>query len=350
MQMPKILDCTLRDGSYAIRFQFTAEDTSLIAAALDEAGIPFIEVGHGVGLGASERGFEVAAEQDEVYMQAAANSVRHNRWGMFCIPGIARLEHVELAASYKMDFIRIGSNLADVESTRPYIECAKKHGMYVAANFMKSYSSPPEVFLEKVRLSVSYGADLVYLVDSAGGMLPEEIRHYITTVKDALPQVGLGFHGHNNLGLGVANALVANELGVEVVDASLQGIGRGGGNTCLEQYVCALQRSGLPTKLDPVYLMTIARKYVAPKMSHPGPLSLDVVSGLALFHSSYMPIIEKYALRYRVDPHKLIIAVCEKNRTSAPEALVEEEARHLAEAGIRSNGLQFAPYYGQEQD
>jgi 4-hydroxy 2-oxovalerate aldolase/long-chain acyl-CoA synthetase len=74
-----LLDTTLRDGSYSINFQFTASDTSLIASGLEQAGLKFIEIGHGIGLRASESGRGTAAELDEDYLRAAAESVRKAR-------------------------------------------------------------------------------------------------------------------------------------------------------------------------------------------------------------------------------------------------------------------------------
>src|SRR5581483_651138 len=138
---PKILECTLRDGSYVIDFQFNADDTLRIARRLDAIGFPFIEVGHGIGLGASERGMGSAAATDEEYMIAAQQAVTRGKWGMFCIPGIAQVSHVELAARYGMGFIRVGSDVANVEESKPFIEMGRKKGMFVFANLMKSYVS-----------------------------------------------------------------------------------------------------------------------------------------------------------------------------------------------------------------
>ena len=98
MATPEILDCTLRDGSYANNFSFTSADTAVICRRLEKAGIKLIEVGHGVGLNASNVGHGRATQTDEEYMEAAAGAVKDARWGMFCIPGIARLEDVDLAA------------------------------------------------------------------------------------------------------------------------------------------------------------------------------------------------------------------------------------------------------------
>ncbi len=351
MNKPRILECTLRDGSYAINFQFTKEDTITIASALEELGFDMIEIGHGVGLGASENGKGVAAETDEVYLQAGAEAIKNADWGMFCIPGIAELRHIDMAAEYGMKFIRIGTNISDYEDSKPFIEKAKKHNMFVCSNFMKSYASKPEVFAKNASEVKKYGSDLIYIVDSAGGMLPEEVEKYILAVKDNTDSLRLGFHGHNNLGLGIANALVATELGVDVIDTSLQGFGRSAGNTSTEQFLSILMRKGIDMDIDPISVMSVSEKYIYPIIQKKGLNSVDMISGLALFHSSYLPIIEEYALKYRIDPLKLIVAVSEKNKVEAKPELVEEIAMKLSDQGAHGSWKPlYSHYIGGEQD
>src|SRR5437870_1510029 len=142
MTSGQVVEATLPDGSYAINFSFTTADTAAIASGLEAVGFRWIEVGHGVGLGAGERGYGAAAASDEEYMQAASEALKRARWGMFCIPGIARLEDVDLAARYGMGFIRVGTNVTEVRDSEPFIRRAKEHGLYVAANYMKSYALP----------------------------------------------------------------------------------------------------------------------------------------------------------------------------------------------------------------
>jgi 4-hydroxy-2-oxovalerate aldolase len=345
----KILECTLRDGSYAVNFQFTARDTSVICESLDRLGFELIEVGHGVGLGASEKGYGVAVETDEAYLKAAAESVRRAKFGMFCIPGIATVEHIDLAASHGMGFVRIGTNVTEVEQSKPFIERAKKHGMMACANFMKSYALSPAEFAEKVKLSASYGADVVYLVDSAGGMLPEHVASYVTAVK-SVSDVRMGFHGHDNLGLAVANSLRAVECGAEIVDTSLQGLGRSAGNAPTELMVAALQRAGRALAIDPIELMDVGEAYIKPLIRRQGLSSIDVVSGLAQFHSSYMNVISRAASQFRVDPRRLIMGVCERDKVNAPEALVEEVARSLKkDNNLIPSRFALHNYHGDEQ-
>jgi isopropylmalate/homocitrate/citramalate synthase len=162
MLPPKILDTTLRDGSYAINFQFTALDTGIIAAQLEDVGFELIEIGHGVGLGASRAGHGVAAETDEKYLEAGAAAVKQAKWGMFCIPGVATLDDLDIAAQFGMKLVRIGTDVSDVPGSQRFVERAKHHGMFVCANYMKSYAAEPAEFARQARLSQKYGVDVVY--------------------------------------------------------------------------------------------------------------------------------------------------------------------------------------------
>lgn len=346
---PKILDCTLRDGSYAIDFQFTAAETENIARALDEAAFPYIEVGHGVGLGASEQGKNIAAATDLEYMQAAAKAVRRGKWGMFCIPGIACLDHLREAADQGMDFVRIGTNVSEVDSSAPFIALARELGIEVYANFMKSYVLSPEEFGRLAARSAGYGAEMVYLVDSAGGMLPNEVRAYVRATRQEAPDVALGFHGHNNLDLAVANSLVCAEEGVAMVDTSLQGFGRSSGNASAEQFLCTLVRSGYEVDIDPVKIMHLGEILIRPRIERRGLCSLDVAAGLAQFHSSYMPAVLSAAKRYRVDPRMLIIELCRHDKVNAPKDLIESIAADLESDHFTPGLLPWSSYYGEEQ-
>ena len=349
----KILECTLRDGSYVVDFGFTANDTLLISAALQDVGFDLIETGHGIGLGATEKGMGVAAATDEAYMKATSEAVDKAKWGMFGIPGIATLDHVKMGADYGMDFIRIGTNIDEIDQGRPFVDEAKKHGMSVCCNFMKSYAKSPAFFAKLAKQAEDFGADAVYLVDSAGGMLGEHIAEYIDAAMAEI-SIPLGYHGHNNLGLANANALVACDKGATIIDTSLQGFGRSSGNVITEQFICALQRKGIDLGIDPIAVMDIGEKYICPLIPPGGLSTLDMVSGLAQFHSSYIGVIREFSSKYGVDPRRLIMAVCKENIMDAPRDLVEAKAKDLAEQGLTTEAttsrFHFERYHGNEQE
>lgn len=351
MHKLNILETTLRDGSYAINFRFTANDTAIIASHLENAGFEWIEIGHGVGMHASESGYGKAIEKDESYLKSVARVIKRAKWGMFCIPGIARLHDIDLAAHYGMKFIRIGTNVTEVEESRPFIELAKKHGMYVFSNFMKSYVLKPADFAEKALLSQKYGTDVVYIVDSAGSMMPEEMESYFNAVHD-VSDIPLGFHGHNNLGMSVSNSLKAAELGALFIDTSLQGLGRSAGNTPTEIFLMVLKRKGIRSSVKcALNVMDIGEEYIKPLIRSCGLNSLDIVSGYAQFHSSYMGTIHRFASKYNVDPRKLIIRVCDIDKVNASSALVESIAQQIKVESkeMVTSRFHFDKYFGNEQ-
>ncbi|KAF5033810.1 4-hydroxy-2-oxovalerate aldolase [anaerobic digester metagenome] len=347
----ELLETTLRDGSYAIDFKFTAQDTGLIASELERCGFRLIEIGHGVGMGATARGKGDAAETDEDYLKAAAENLRTAKFGMFCIPGIATLDDVDMACANGAGFLRIGTNANEAEAARPFIERAKKQGLLVAANLMKSYTMSPELFAQKAKCCEEYGADILYVVDSAGGMLPRDLERYFLAAKEQLG-IPLGFHGHNNLGLAVAHSLQALELGAEIVDCSLQGLGRSAGNAATETLVAVLERMGRNPGIDLLRVLDVGERYIQPLMRGRGVSSLDTVMGFAQFHSSYMGMIRKYAGKYRIDPRRLIIETCKVDRVNAPAELLDRLARALVDTMPRdavTARFGLADYHGDEQ-
>ncbi len=337
----KILETTLRDGSYAVDFKFTPKDTATIASALEQIGFDLIEVGHGLGLHALEMGKGEAAAKDVEYL-AAASVLKKAKFGMFCIPGIARLEDIDIAAEYGMHFIRIGTNINELEGTSRYFERAKKHDMYVSSNLMKSYAVSAKDFGKYTKLAQSYGADIAVLVDSAGGLFPKDIEDYFNYSKEECG-IQLGFHGHNNLGLAIANTLKAVELGAAIIDTSLKGIGRSAGNAATEMMVIILKKLGYKLAIDEYAAMDLAEKYISPLIHSIENTPISITTGYAQFHSSFMDTILKYAEKYRIDPRELIVKLTEKDKVHAPESLVEQLSLGILKEKERTTSRQINP-------
>lgn len=327
--IPEILEVTLRDGSYLIDFQFTAEDTANIASALEAIGFRWIEVGHGLGLNASQAGKGLAAATDEEYMEAAAQSLRTAKWGAFFIPGIGREEDLRLAARYGMSFVRIGTNVTEAVQAEPYIALAKELGLIVSYNAMKSYAVSPQEFGTIVGKVHSWGADIACLVDSAGSMDPDSVAAYMRAAK-AESTCYLGYHGHDNLSLAMANTLRAIEEGAVLVDSSLQGMGRSAGNCVTEVLVAILQRRGLMSHIDLKAAMDVGQGLIQPLLGKRGIDPMAVTSGVAKFHSSFTDKVQRYARKHQIDVRDLIVRLCEEDQVSAPDELLERLSHELA--------------------
>ncbi len=344
----KIMDVTLRDGSYAINFQYSEYDTENICTKLYEAGMEYIEIGHGVGLDGSSTQNGIALCSDEEYLAAAKRSVPDAKYGMFCIPTYAKLDSLDKLKEYGASFVRVGSNVTEVESTQKYIAKAKALGLEVMANYMKSYVVSPDEFAENVRKSESYGADVVYIVDSAGSMGRREIESYFEAVKK-VSNIKIGFHGHNNLGLAVANSLYALELGFDMVDASLLGMGRSAGNAATELLLGNLMREGEGKQYDLKKLLDCAEKYVRPLWKHKAN-ALDLYCGIAQFHTSYIKYIQKYATKYHVNPLDLILKYSEYDKVNMDENKLCEIATGMEkDENCNMTEFGFNEYIGSEQ-
>lgn len=306
----RILDTTIRDGSYAVNFKYTCTDVRNIVSKVAKLGIDFIEIGHGMGLNASSPDRGESLYTDVEYIDAAKTTCASSLLGVFCIPGIARLTDIDVAQKHGIDFIRIGVTATDTCKAIPYIRRAKEIGLLVMVNFMKSYAISEELFSRSCIQVCQEGADYVYLVDSAGCMLPEDIERFYSAVKCDCPQAKLGFHGHNNLGLGVANALKCVDLGFEIVDCSFQGLGRSLGNVPTEQFVMATAKKYQSDIFGIDIPRLLEYGYVVLKDIIDGPLinPLELMCGYTGFHSSFLKEIYRCCRDFNVDPLRLIMA------------------------------------------
>lgn len=316
-----VLDVTLRDGSYVIDFQFTEQDTAIICSMLESVGIKWIEIGHGVGLNGSNKGYGVAACTDEEYIIAAAENIKEAKWGTFFIPGIGTFDDIKMAASYNMSFIRIGTNITDFKKAIPYIEYAKSLGLFVAYNGMKSYAVSPNEFANIAKEANTCGTDMVCLVDSAGGLFPNDVEQYFKQTQEKT-DIKIGFHGHDNLSLVMANTLKAIECGAYMIDTSIQGMGRSAGNARTEVLFAILKQKGLFKEVDLNRLIDIGQNFINPLIKNKGADPLAIISGYAMFHSSFTPKVNKYATDYNIDIRDLIIRLCEEDKVDAPDDLL----------------------------
>lgn len=238
---PIVLDTTVRDGSYAVNFQYTDDDVRRIVGDLDAAGIPYIEIGHGVTIGAAAAQGP-AAHTDEEYFRAARSVVRNARLGAVIVPALARIETVDLAGDY-LDFLRICVIATEFELVMPFVERAQSKGLEVSIQLVKSHLFEPDVLAAAGKRARDVGVRIVYVVDTTGTFLPEDARRYVEALRGA-SDVSVGFHGHNNLAMAVANTLEAFDAGADFLDGTLMGFGRGAGNCQIECLVARCSGAG----------------------------------------------------------------------------------------------------------
>lgn len=326
-----LLDCTLRDGSYAVNFQFTRRDTARLCATLEQAGLRWIEIGHGMGLGASSPKNGVAFETDEDYMSAAAENTKEAKWGAFFIPGIGTADDIRKALDYGIGFLRIGSEVETFERMRPFAEQVKAAGLPVCANFMKTYAaSSKEVARATAEIDKWGIMDAIYVVDSAGCMMPEDVREYVDAMKQVTSSA-IGFHGHNNLDLANANCLVAREAGAVYIDSSIRGMGRSAGNAQTEVLAYLFKKRGFDVNVDSFALFEAGEKIIQRLNIQPQGLPpLDIVIGMARFHTSHMPRFKRAAEEHEIDLRRLILEVSAVDCVQPSDVLIQSVAKDLA--------------------
>lgn len=337
-----LLETTLRDGNYVVDFRFTACDVAWLARELERCGIRMIEIGHGLGLGASAA-FRPAAASDEAYIRAARGALTEARFGMFAIPGVATVDHIAMAADLGMDFVRIGANVDKVATMEPLIAEARRRGLFICTNFMKSYCLPPEAFARIGKQAEEFGSQMNYVVDSAGGMLPDDVRRYFEALS-AATSIPTGFHGHDNVRLAMANSLVAVECGARYVDTTLFGIGRGSGNAATELMAALLkQRYGLLEGVDEMRLLKLAEREAAPLLHARHQETMSMALGLAQVHSMYLERILERAKAEGVDPLLLAREVGRIDRLDCSDNVLEQAAEAArgatADMGLPEGGL-----------
>jgi len=342
----KIMDVTLRDGSYANHFQFSLAQQKVITTNLEELGFEFIEVGHGMGLNASSPKNGIALHTDEEYLGMAQKTLKKAQYGIFCIPGIAQLDSIDMACDLGASFIRVGTNITEVDNSEPFIRKAKDLGLTVMANYMKVYAETPEYVVRQAQKSESFGADYVYVVDSAGCMLPEEIEKMYSSIRSKT-KAKIGFHGHDNLGLAMTNALKAAELGFDIVDCTLQGMGRSAGNTPTELFAICAEKLGYNIHVDVPGILNLSKKYIYPMIHKYN--NIDVMCGVVGMHTGFLGAISKISGKYGVDPMTLMAEYSKYSKVKMDIDKLEEIAAKLPEDIDSYSTADFNGYFGYGQ-
>ena len=340
-----ILDTTIRDGSYAVDFKFSLKDVKDLVTKSERIGTKYIEIGHGQGLNASSAKYGYSLHSDIEYIEAAKQYSNKAFIGMFCIPGIARLEDINNAAYHGLDFVRIGINASDYRESAPYIETALNSNLEVFLNLMKTYTVSSNDFAEAAEFAQDSGVNTIYIVDSAGCMSEDDISRYIDAARDR-SSVAIGFHGHNNLGLAVSNTVYCViEKDIDYIDVSFQGLGRSVGNASYEQVVMALQKRGYDLDYDIPRLLEYGYSGLRNIVNKPLVNPLDYMCGYAGFHSSYLRDIYKCCNEKCVDPLRLILAYSDENRSTMDYERLCRVAESLPK-DMDDNPYSFADFFG----
>jgi 4-hydroxy-2-oxovalerate/4-hydroxy-2-oxohexanoate aldolase len=325
-------DMTLRDGMHPKRHQMTLEQMKSIACGLDAAGVPLIEVTHGDGLGGSSVNYGFPAHSDEEYLSTVIPLMQQAKVSALLLPGIGTVDHLKMAHELGVNTIRVATHCTEADVSEQHIGMSRKLGLDTVGFLMMAHMASPEKLLEQARLMESYGANCVYVTDSAGYMLPADVKARVGLLRDQLkPETEIGFHGHHNMAMGVANSVAAVEAGASRIDAAAAGLGAGAGNTPLEVFVAVCQRMGIETGVDLFGIQDVAEDLVVPIMDHPIRVDRDALTlGYAGVYSSFLLFAKRAEARYGVSARDLLVELGRRGTVGGQEDMIEDLALTLA--------------------
>jgi 4-hydroxy 2-oxovalerate aldolase len=327
---PRITDSSLRDGSHPMRHQFTREQVHAIAHALDDAGVPVIEVTHGDGLAGSsiQYGFSRSSEMDLI--SEARSVCQQARIAVLLLPGIGTTNDLREAFDRGAQIVRIATQCTEADISEEHFEFAGKLGMETVGFLMMAHMQPPAALARQAQLMESYGADCVYIVDSAGAMLPHDAYARVKALKETL-KCQVGFHAHNNLGVAIGNSLSALEAGADQLDGCLRGLGAGAGNAPTELLATVLEKMHLNPGLDVYKLMDAAEYVIAPIMPFQPFPNRDAISiGYAGVYSTFLLHARRIGERYGVDPRDILVELGRRQAVAGQEDWILDVTLELA--------------------
>jgi 4-hydroxy 2-oxovalerate aldolase len=305
----RVTDSSLRDGSHAKRHQFTPAHVRSIVGALDDAGVPVIEVTHGDGLGGSSFNYGFSHTPEQELIKEAVKTATRAKIAFLMLPGLGVQDDIREAAGNGASICRIATHCTEADIAIQHFGLARELGLETVGFLMMSHSQPPEVLAKQARIMADAGCQCVYVVDSAGALIMEQTSDRIgALVAELGNDAQVGFHGHENLGLGVANSVLAVRAGAQQIDGSTRRFGAGAGNTPVEAFVAVAEKLGIRTGIDTLKIIDAAEDVVRPAMD--GECLLDRLSltmGYAGVYSSFLKHADAQAKRYGVSGAEILI-------------------------------------------
>jgi 4-hydroxy 2-oxovalerate aldolase len=328
----RIVDTTLRDGSHAMSHQFTESQVRDTVRALDGAGIEWIEVSHGDGVGGSSFNYGFSGTDEMALIAAAREEARRARIAVLLVPGIGTVADLERAHDAGAEMVRVATHCTEADVSPQHFGAARELGMETVGFLMMAHRTTPDDLAKQARIMVDAGCQTVYVTDSAGALLMHEATaRFQALVAEVGDEAWVGYHGHQNLSLGVANSVLAYENGVRYIDGSLCALGAGAGNSPTEVLAAVFDRLGVDTGLDAGALVDAAEEVVRPYLHRWPKMDRNaVVQGWAGVYSSFLLHAERAGERYKVPAHEILRRCGELGYVGGQEDMIIDVAIQLA--------------------
>ncbi|WCN39514.1 4-hydroxy-2-oxovalerate aldolase [Aneurinibacillus uraniidurans] len=326
----RITEVCLRDGSHSVAHQFTEEQVRSVVRALDDAGMHYIEVSHGDGLGGSTLQYGRSLVDEMKLIEAAVSECTTSKIAVLQLPGIGTVHELKQANALGAKLVRVATHVTEADVSAQHINIARELGMETLGFLMMVHTATPEKLLEQAKLMESYGAEAVYVTDSAGALLPDDVRERVRLLRQEL-SCEIGFHAHNNLSLAVANTLAAIEEGATRIDGSVRCLGAGAGNTQTEVLIAVLARLGLDTGIDLYKMMDLAEDVVGPILPRSQEIRKgSLVMGYAGVYSSFLLHAERAAQRFGLDARDILVELGRRKTIGGQEDMIIDVAAEMA--------------------
>jgi 4-hydroxy 2-oxovalerate aldolase len=328
----RITDSALRDGSHHVRHRFTVDDVRAATRSLDAAGVPVVEVCHGDGLGGSSFTYGRSLVDELILIENAVEVATRAKIAVLVLPGVGTKDDMRAAADRGASVVRIASHCTEADICVQHFGLAREIGLETVGFLMMAHTETPERLAEEARIMVDAGCECVYVTDSAGALILEQVADRVSAVEAEIgAEAAVGFHGHENLALGVANTVMAVRAGATQVDGSTRRFGAGAGNTPTEALVAVCDSLGIRTGVDVLALFDAAEDVIRPIMVTEPLLSrMALIMGYAGVYSSFLKHAFAAAERYGVSGAEILLRCGEQKLVGGQEDQIIQIAAELA--------------------
>jgi 4-hydroxy 2-oxovalerate aldolase len=330
----RMTDTCLRDGSHAKGHQFTEQHVRNIVSALDTVGMPVIEVTHGDGLGGSSFNYGFSLTNERVLMKAAVESAKQAKIAALMVPGIGTLDDIRFINDIGLSIVRVATHCTEADVSIQHFGLAREIGLETVGFLMMAHKTTPETLAKQARIMADAGCQCVYVVDSAGAMILEDVQHRVEAVVAELGNdAQVGFHAHDNLNIAVANSVIAVRAGAVQIDGSTRGFGAGAGNTRNEVFAAVAERLGISTGVNVLDIIDVAEDVVRPVMDSECVIDrMALVMGYAGVYSSFLKHAYRAADEYGVKGADVLMECGRQELVGGQEDQIIFIAQELAAA------------------